>query len=58
LVRNGFPYFVALRENLMPLPLIPQIAWTLDEVIRQYVLFYLSGGEEISIEIPDVNRPS
>jgi hypothetical protein len=58
LIRTGFPYFVALREHLMPLPLIPEIAWTLDEVIRQYVLFYLSGGEEISIEIPDVNRPS
>lgn len=58
LVSTGFPFFVALREHLMPLPLIPQIAWTLDEVIRQYVLFYLSEGEEISIEIPDVNRPS
>jgi hypothetical protein len=58
LIRTGFPYFVALRENLMPLPLVPEIAWTLDEVIRQYVLFYLSGGGEIAIEIPDVNRPS
>jgi endo-cleaving rubber dioxygenase len=58
LVRTGFPAWVALRESLMPLPLIPEIAWTLDEIIRQYVLFYLSEGEEISIEIPDMNRPS
>jgi hypothetical protein len=58
LIRTGFPYFVGLRENLMPLPLVPEIAWTLDELIRQYVLFYLSGGGEIAIEIPDVNRPS
>jgi hypothetical protein len=58
LVRTGFPAWVALRESLMPLPLVPEIAWTLDEIIRQYVLFYLSEGEEISIEIPDMNRPS
>lgn len=58
LVRAGFPKWVALRENLIPLPLVPQIAWTIDELVRQYVLFYLSGGEEISIEIPDMNRPS
>ena len=57
LVRTGIPAWVALRESLMPLPLVPEIAWTLDELIRQYVLFYLSEGEEISIEIPDVNRP-
>jgi endo-cleaving rubber dioxygenase len=57
LIRTGFPYFVAAREHLMPLPLIPQIAWTIDEAARQYVLWYLSEGEEISIEIPDMNRP-
>lgn len=58
LVRTGFPKWVALRENLIPLPLVPQISWTIDELVRQYVLFYLSEGEEISIEIPDMNRPS
>jgi hypothetical protein len=49
---------VALREGLTPLPLVPQIAWTIDEIIRRYILFYLGSGEEISIEIPDTNRPS
>jgi endo-cleaving rubber dioxygenase len=58
LVRTGFPAWVALRENLTPLPLVPQIAWTLDEAVRRYILFYLSGGKQITIEIPDTNRPS
>jgi len=58
LISTGFPAWVALREHLMPLPLVPEIAWTLDEAVRQYILFYLSGGEQISIEIPEGNRPS
>ncbi len=58
LIRTGVPAWIALRENLTPLPLVPKIAWTLDEAIRKYILFYLSGGEQISIEIPDANRPS
>jgi hypothetical protein len=58
LVRTGLPVWVALRENTIPLPLVPEIAWTLDEAIRKYILFYLSGGKQIHIEIPDVNRPS
>ncbi len=58
LIRAGFPQWVALREHLIPLPLVPQIAWTIDEIIRKYILFYLGEGEEINIEIPDVNRPS
>lgn len=57
LIRGGFPAWVALREGLTPLPLVPRIAWTIDEVIRQYILFYLGEGREISIEIPDTNRP-
>jgi len=57
-VRTGLPVWVALRENTIPLPLVPEIAWTLDEAIRKYILFYLSGGKQIHIEIPDVNRPS
>jgi endo-cleaving rubber dioxygenase len=58
LIRTGFPHFVALREKLIPLPLVPQIAWTLDEVIRKLLLFYLSEGKPVEIEIPDVNRPT
>ncbi|MCE7003018.1 DUF2236 domain-containing protein [Kibdelosporangium philippinense] len=58
LVRTGFPAWVALRENLTLLPLVPKIAWTIDEAVRKYILFYLSGGKQIDIEIPDTNRPS
>jgi hypothetical protein len=57
LIRTGFPQFVALREKLIPLPLIPPIAWTLDEAIRQLMMFYLSEGKPVDIVIPDVNRP-
>jgi hypothetical protein len=58
LVRTGFPIWIALRENLIPLPLVPEITRALDDAIRKYILFYLSGGNQISIEIPDTNRPS
>jgi endo-cleaving rubber dioxygenase len=58
LVHTGWPAFVALREGLIPLPLVPKITWTIDEVLRQYILFYLSEGKRINIEMPDVNRPS
>jgi hypothetical protein len=58
LIRTGFPYFVALREKLIPLPLIPPIAWTIDEAIRKLLMFYLSEGKPVNIEIPVINRPS
>lgn len=58
LIHTGFPAWVALREGLIPLPLVPEIAWTIDEIARRYILFYLGEGEEIRIEIPDTNRPS
>nr|CEL19878.1 FIG00816166: hypothetical protein [Kibdelosporangium sp. MJ126-NF4]CTQ97102.1 FIG00816166: hypothetical protein [Kibdelosporangium sp. MJ126-NF4] len=57
-VRAGFPHFVALREGLIPLPLVPQIAWTLDEILRKATLFFLGAGRPISIEMPTANRPS
>lgn len=57
LIRTGFPAWVALRESLIPLPLIPEIAWTIDEIARKYIMFYLGEGESISIEIPEGNRP-
>jgi endo-cleaving rubber dioxygenase len=57
LIRTGFPQFVALREKLIPLPLVPEIAWTLDEAIRKLLVFYLSEGKPVNIDIPDTNRP-
>jgi hypothetical protein len=56
-VRNGWPAFVAFREALLPLPLVPRGYWTFDEFLRQGALFFLSEGKPISIEIPQGNRP-
>jgi hypothetical protein len=57
-VRNGWPPFVAFREAGLALPLAPAGYWLFDEFLRQAVLFFLSDGQKISIEIPDANRPS
>jgi hypothetical protein len=50
--------FIAVREGLLPFPLAPAEYWTFDEFLRQAALLFLSEGKPISIEIPDVNRPS
>ncbi|MFD4668582.1 oxygenase MpaB family protein [Lentzea sp. NPDC058450] len=57
-IASVWPKLVGVRENLIPLPLVPQIAWTLDEAARRYIMFYLTKGRETHIEIPDTNRPS
>ncbi|MEU6680225.1 oxygenase MpaB family protein [Streptomyces sp. NPDC046853] len=57
-VEAAWPLLVAFREGLIPLPLVPAVAWTLEEIIRKIVLVFLSEGERISIELPDANRPS
>ena len=57
LVVRAWPTFVRFREGLIPRPLVPQIAWTLEEFIRQYTLLSLTDGEETKIEIPTHNNP-
>ncbi|MEU4418708.1 oxygenase MpaB family protein, partial [Nocardia salmonicida] len=57
-VRTGWPAFLAFREALLPLPLVPKGYWVFDEFLRQGALFFLSEGKRISIEIPTANRPS
>ncbi|EPH43135.1 oxygenase MpaB family protein [Streptomyces aurantiacus] len=57
-IKTAWPPLVAFREGLIKLPLVPRIAWTIDEAARQYILFYLSKGREVHIEIPDTNRPA
>ncbi|GAA2333698.1 DUF2236 domain-containing protein [Streptomyces kunmingensis] len=52
-----WPKLVAFREGLISLPLVPPLAWTVDEAVRQYILFYLTKGRGTRIEIPDTNRP-
>jgi hypothetical protein len=56
-VSDGWPPFVKFREALLPLPLAPKGYWAFDEFLRQGVLFFLSDGKPISLEIPDANRP-
>ena len=58
LISTAWPLLVAFREGLIPLPLIPQAAWTVEEALRKFVLLFLSEGRGIHLEIPDANRPS
>jgi hypothetical protein len=57
LISSAWPLLVKFREGLIPLPLVPEVAWTIDEAVRQYILFYLTKGQETKIEIPEGNRP-
>ncbi|GAB3488276.1 oxygenase MpaB family protein [Amycolatopsis cihanbeyliensis] len=57
LVTVAWPALVKFREGLVPLPLVPEVAWVLDEAARRYILFYLTKGAETKIEIPVANRP-
>ncbi|WP_320777120.1 oxygenase MpaB family protein [Streptomyces sp. CRN 30] len=57
-IATAWPKLVAFREKLIPLPLVPPLAWTIDEAARQYILFYLTKGRGAHIEIPDTNRPT
>ncbi|ORT56729.1 oxygenase MpaB family protein [Streptomyces sp. CB03238] len=57
LISAAWPLLVAFREGLIPLPLVPEAAWTMEELIRKFVLLFLSEGKPINIEIPDANRP-
>jgi endo-cleaving rubber dioxygenase len=52
-----WPLLVRFREGLVPLPLVPEAAWLVDEAARRYILFYLTKGRETKIEIPTTNRP-
>ncbi|EPH43136.1 oxygenase MpaB family protein [Streptomyces aurantiacus] len=57
LISTAWPLLVAFREKLIPLPLVPEAAWAMEEAIRKFVLLFLSEGRPIHLEIPDTNRP-
>ncbi|MFH8609786.1 oxygenase MpaB family protein [Streptomyces sp. NPDC018029] len=57
LISKAWPLLVAFREKLIPLPLVPEAAWAMEEAIRRFVLLFLSEGRPIHLEIPDANRP-
>ncbi|MGW0917176.1 oxygenase MpaB family protein [Streptomyces sp. NPDC002784] len=56
-IATAWPKLVAFREKLIPFPLVPPLAWTIDEAARKYIMFYLTKGRGTSIVIPDTNRP-
>ncbi|MFJ8648567.1 oxygenase MpaB family protein [Streptomyces sp. NPDC093546] len=57
LIGAAWPLLVAFREGLIPLPLVPEAAWAVEEALRKFVLLFLSEGRGIQLEIPDANRP-
>nr|WP_042191150.1 oxygenase MpaB family protein [Kibdelosporangium sp. MJ126-NF4]CEL19877.1 FIG00816166: hypothetical protein [Kibdelosporangium sp. MJ126-NF4]CTQ97101.1 FIG00816166: hypothetical protein [Kibdelosporangium sp. MJ126-NF4] len=57
-VSSAWPKLVAFREKLIPLPLVPEIAWVIDELFRRYILLYLTKGKQTDIDIPEINRPN
>ena len=58
MLQTLWPPFIAARELGVHFPGAPETYWMFDEFLRQSMLFYLSEGEQISIEIPQSNRPS
>jgi endo-cleaving rubber dioxygenase len=58
LVASAWPLLVAFREGLIGLPVVPSVAWTLEEALRRFVLLFLAEGTPIAIDLPETNRPS
>jgi len=56
-IATAWPKLVAFREKLIPLPLVPPLAWTIDEAARTYIMFFLTKGQGTSIVLPETNRP-
>jgi len=57
-LRMGWPNYVRSKEFGLLFPGSQELYWALDEFVRQGALWYLSEGEPISIEIPDMNNPN
>ena len=55
-IRAAWPWFIKIRQGAVSLPLAPALAWTIDEVARRYLMFYLTKGQGTAITIPDGNR--
>ncbi len=58
LLAASWPQFVRLKEAGLLIPGSSELYWAFDEVLRQGALWYLGGGEQLSIEIPDGNNPN
>lgn len=56
-IRTGLPQWVAVNEGLLPLPLLSVAFKPVGEAISNLALRYLNNGQEVSLTIPDANRP-
>ncbi|MED5238546.1 MAG: oxygenase MpaB family protein [Pseudomonadota bacterium] len=54
----SWPYFVTMKEYGLYMPGSSQFYWACDEMLRQGAMWYLAEGQEINIEIPDMNNPN
>jgi hypothetical protein len=54
----SWPQYVRGKEAGLRVPGSKELYWAFDEILRQGMLWYLSEGEPIYIEIPDSNNPS
>lgn len=58
LLAASWPQFVQLKEAGLLLPGTSELYWVFDEILRQGALWFLSDGEPLSIEIPEMNNPN
>lgn len=56
LIAWAWPRFVAIREGTLLIPLSPTLYWTLEEILRTGLLFFLGQSPNIYIEMPTANR--
>ena len=56
LVAWAWPRFVAIREGTLLVPLTPSLYWTLEEILRNGVIFLLGRSPNVYIEMPTANR--
>lgn len=58
LIAVAWPQFVRLKDLGLGIPASSELYWAFDEVLRLGVLFYLSEGQPLLIEIPEANNPN
>jgi hypothetical protein len=54
----SWPIYVQAKEAGLTVPLSGELYWGIDEILRQGVLYFLSDGEPLYIEIPETNNPN
>jgi hypothetical protein len=54
----SWPQYVRGKETGLLVPGSKELYWAFDEILRQGALWFLSDGEQLSIEIPDGNNPN